>query len=220
MAKKQYGAADNYERKLERVMERLGVEEFNFNWDRWSCWVQFRYKGELYQFEHSVEKARSRGQKLDYGSDAFAQVVLALEDLARMVERGIYELQTWVAGMKYLPPPVEVPSFFRFLGFEQIPSGPEEVTARYRTLVKQMHPDWVRSLRDQCRAAGVPFFLKQMGEWQLIKLTEPLDVRNKVTGDFETWPAGKEVFERVGRKAAGRLLDGRTWEEFPEVQHG
>lgn len=141
MAKKAYRPADEYERKLERVMERLGVESYNFNWDRWGCWIEFRIKGELYRFEHSIEKARARGIELRYGSDAFAQVVLALEDLARMVERGIYELQTWVAGMKYLPPPVEVPSFFRFLGFTEIPTGPEEVRERYRQLAKTMHPD-------------------------------------------------------------------------------
>lgn len=141
MAKKQYGPADQYERKLEKVMERLGVESYDFNWDRHGCWVEFRYRGELYRFDHSVEKAKARGVELRYGSDAFAQVVLALEDLARMVERGIYELSTWVAGMKYLPPPVEVPSFLRFLGFANIPSGTEEVNERYRTLAKQMHPD-------------------------------------------------------------------------------
>lgn len=141
VAKKKYRPADEYERKLVRVMERLGVEEFNWNWDRWGCWIEFRYKGELYRFDHSIEKARARGIELRYGSDAFAQVVLALEDLARMVERGIYDLQVWVAGMKYLPPPVEVPEYFRFLGFDQIPSGPEEVRERYRTLAKQMHPD-------------------------------------------------------------------------------
>lgn len=141
MAKKQYGAADAYERKLKRVMERLGVKKYNWNWDRWGCWIEFRYKGELYRFDHSIEKARSRGVELRYGSDAFAQVVLALEDLARMVERGIYELSTWVAGMKYLPPVVEVPSFMQFLGFTQIPSGPEEVKERYRQLAKKMHPE-------------------------------------------------------------------------------
>ena len=141
MAKKQYGSADHYERKLARVMERLEVEDYNFNWDRYSCFVEFRIKGELYRFDHSIEKAKARGVDLRYGSDAFAQVVLALEDLARMVERGIYELQTWVAGMKYLPPPIEVPSFFKFLGFQEIPSGPEEVRTRYRNLSKTMHPD-------------------------------------------------------------------------------
>ncbi len=140
-AKKQYGAADNYEQKLSRAMERLGIKDFNYNFDRFGCWVEFRYRNELYRFDHSIEKAKARGVELRYGSDAFAQVVLALEDLARMVERGIYELSTWVAGMKYLPPPVEIPSFFRFLGYEQIPSGPEDVKERYRQLAKTMHPD-------------------------------------------------------------------------------
>lgn len=151
MPKKQYGSADTYERKLAKVMERLGIEQYNFNWDRWGCWIEFRYRGELYRFDHSIEKARARGIEIRYGSDAFAQVVLALEDLARMVERGIYELSTWVAGMKYLPPPIEVPSFFGFLGFTEIPSGPEEVRERYRTLSKQMHPDAGGNERDFLR---------------------------------------------------------------------
>ena len=141
MAKKSYGPADTYERKLARVMERLEVEDYNWNWDRHGCWIEFRLKGELYRFDHTVEKARNRGIDLRYGSDSFAQVVLALEDLARMVERGIYELSTWVAGMKYLPPPVEIPSFFQFLGFQDIPTGPDEVKARYKNLAKTMHPD-------------------------------------------------------------------------------
>lgn len=140
-AKKQYGAVDNYEQKLSRVMERLGIKEFNYNFDRFGCWVEFRYRSELYRFDHSIEKAKARGVELRYGSDAFAQVVLALEDLARMVERGIYELSTWVAGMKYLPQSVEIPSFFRFMGFESIPSGQEDVKERYRHLAKKMHPD-------------------------------------------------------------------------------
>ena len=139
--RKQYADPDFYERKLKQVMERLGVDEYDWNWDRHGCWVQFRLKSELYRFEHSLQKAQAKGVKLSYGSDAFAQVVLALEDLARMVERGIYELQTWVAGMKYLPPVIEVPGFFRYLGFTDIPASPDDVRERYRTLAKQMHPD-------------------------------------------------------------------------------
>lgn len=140
MPKKQYKRAGVYEQKLGRVMERLGVEKYNFSWDRTSCYVEFQYKGNLYRFEHSVEKAHQRGFDLRYGSDAFAQVVLALEDLARMTERGIYDLQVWVQGMRYFPPPVEVPEFFRFLGFDQIPEE-EQVRERYRQLAKRMHPD-------------------------------------------------------------------------------
>lgn len=100
MAERKHGPAGIYEYKLQQVMERLGVEEYNFNWDRWSAWVEFAYRGESYRLEHSVEKAGAKGVELRYGSDAFAEVVLTLEDLVRIVERGIYELETWLLGMK------------------------------------------------------------------------------------------------------------------------
>jgi hypothetical protein len=140
-AKKQYAAADNYERKLEKVMERLGITDYNYNFDRFGCYVEFRYKSQFYRFDHSIHKAQAKGVELKYGSDAFAQVVLSLEDLARMVERGIYDLQTWVSGLKFLPAPVEIPNCFKFLGFAELPAGPEDVKERYRTLAKQHHPD-------------------------------------------------------------------------------
>lgn len=54
-----------------------------------------------------------------------------------------------------------------------------------------MHPDWARSIRDQCKAAGVPFFFKQWGEF---------DHRNI----------------RVGKKEAGSILDGREHKEWPK----
>lgn len=139
--RKKYGDPENYERKLQRVMERFGTDEYNYNWDRYGCYVQFRYKGQLYQFEHSVEKAKAHGIDIKYGSDAFAQLVLGLEDLARLAERGIYELQTWLEGMRFLPPPVEVPEFFMFMGFDRIPSNVTEVEDRYRVLIKKYHPD-------------------------------------------------------------------------------
>jgi hypothetical protein len=147
-ASKQYGSADQYEKKLEKVMERFGIKDYNFNWDRFGCWIEFTYKGNLHRFEHSIEKAKSRGVALRYGSDAFAQLVLALEDLARMVERGIYDLGTWIEGMKFLPPVVEVPTFFKFLGFDRIPSDSADVKDRYRTLAKQMHPDTGGNVED------------------------------------------------------------------------
>ncbi|WP_291350399.1 hypothetical protein [Desulfosporosinus sp.] len=43
--------------------------------------------------------------------------------------------------MKFLPPPVEIPNFIRFLGFEQIPNGQEDIKERFRQLAKTMHPD-------------------------------------------------------------------------------
>ena len=66
---------------------------------------------------------------------------------------------------------------------------------------RSMHPNWVRSLRDECAAAGVPFLFKQWGEWAPGNLL--LD--------------GADVY-RAGKKVSGRLLDGVEHNEFPEVR--
>lgn len=72
---------------------------------------------------------------------------------------------------------------------------------------RPMHPDWARSLRDQCAAVGTAFHFKQWGEWRMADsaLGDPPAVRNR---DF--W--------RVGKKAAGRLLDGVEHNGMPEVR--
>lgn len=76
------------------------------------------------------------------------------------------------------------------------------------------HPDWFRSLRDQCAAAGVPFLFKQWGEWAdtgpIFSASGPL---------FHQFDDGAWV-QRYGKKANGRLLDGVEHNGFPEVQHG
>jgi len=98
---------------------------------------------------------------------------------------------------------------------------------------RPMHSDWVRNLRDQCQSAGVPFLFKQWGEWA------PGDACDASTGDamYALLDAGRycvvgqagdthprdaaQVSQpsvsvyRAGKKAAGRMLDGRTWNEFP-----
>jgi len=82
---------------------------------------------------------------------------------------------------------------------------------------RPMHPDWARSLRDQCNAAGVAFHFKQWGEWA------PWDDDNwSLPGgcdDVEAHDRAIEIggceFLKVGKKRAGRLLDGRTWDQMP-----
>ena len=137
---KQYAEPAAYEAKLEKVMARLGVDKYDYNWDRFSCWVEFYYKGQPYRFEHSTENARAHGIDIKYGSDVFAQVVLSLEDLARMVERGIYDLSTWVAGMKTLPQATEIPECFIRLGFTKVPTK-DELHKRWKQMAKTAHPD-------------------------------------------------------------------------------
>ena len=138
---KQYTNPEFYEKKLAKVMERFGVETYDWDYNRYGGWVQFTYKGQVYRFEHSVENARNHGVNLNYGSDAFAQIVLALEDLARIVGRGIYDLQNWVAGMKALPEAVYIPDFFKTLGFDYMPTTTDEVEKAFRKKAAIVHPD-------------------------------------------------------------------------------
>ncbi len=82
---------------------------------------------------------------------------------------------------------------------------------------RPMHPDWARLLRDQCQAAGVPFFFKQWGEFgppqkELNHLTAALP--RTFTG---VNIGGGELMLRYGKKLSGRLIDGREWNEFPQV---
>lgn len=112
---------------------------------------------------------------------------------------------------------------------------------------RPMHPDWVRSLRDQCKAAGTPFLFKQWGEWRPAQTLEEASpyptiatnrpwagkterIRNHKTasgcfhlphqvaglldasGEYSHLDCA--VF-KAGKKAAGRLLDGKAWTQFP-----
>jgi len=71
------------------------------------------------------------------------------------------------------------------------------------TQARPMHPGWARSLRDQCTASGVPFLFKQWGEWV------PIGERRSILGGT------LHDMELVGKKAAGRDLDGAVHDEYP-----
>jgi protein gp37 len=93
------------------------------------------------------------------------------------------------------------------------------------------HPDWFRSLRDQCAAAGVPFLFKQWGEWAPGECAgqSPTRTERTATLHFHGWhfsaltPRESEEVHRddapdlyrIGKKAAGRLLDGQEHNGFP-----
>ena len=89
------------------------------------------------------------------------------------------------------------------IGVDWVIAGGESGTAG-----RPMHPAWARSLRDQCQANDVPFFFKSWGEWSTLS----------------EWPGNRYparvmedglMMHRVGRKASGRILDGREWLEVP-----
>lgn len=137
---------------------------------------------------------------------------------------------------------VQVPAAVRFLSIEPM-LGPVDVTSiarvsgtglmrpldgRFNRIhwviaggesgarARPSHPDWFRSLRDQCADAGVPFLFKQWGDW--LHEDQPQAAMFVPSDDgrgLHIWP---DTFAsiRVGKKAAGRLLDGRTHDGFPE----
>jgi len=101
---------------------------------------------------------------------------------------------------------------------------------------RPMHPSWARSLRDQCAAAGTAFFFKQWGEWAPGNIENaPSFAGGRAVNVYgygssslvrlDGSPAGNvHAFDattgaiRVGKRTAGRLLDGIEWNQFPASQ--
>ena len=100
---------------------------------------------------------------------------------------------------------------------------------------RPMHPDWARGIRDQCKAAGVPFFFKQWGEWCPVEDNKEYKAygfaytrgpwKNTIWAhnppQCEQHPSagscnGAIPIARVGKKKAGRLLDGVEHSEYPK----
>lgn len=91
---------------------------------------------------------------------------------------------------------------------------------------RPMHPDWARKVRDDCVAAGTDYFFKGWGEWRPAecwgeaqystaeKYGWPRDETVRYKHGF--WNLHDGVMVKVGKKAAGRELDGRTWEQLPK----
>lgn len=152
----------------------------------------------------------------------------------------------------------DTPAVVRFLSIEPLLEdiGTLDLTGIHWVIVggesgpkaRPMHPEWVRSIRDQCRTAGVAFFFKQWGEWTDLAHAGGNSWRHTKTvngrrygvvednscdgswrvGEFETqysfpgteFPDGPgPCMVRVGKKAAGRLLDGKEWSQYPGHAH-
>ena len=144
--KKQYsGDTTAMEKKLARVMERLGVKKYQCDWNQSrtdsSCWVEMRYGASTYRFENSAQKSASCGRNLVYVSDLLASVVYSLEGLARAVEQGIFTLDMLLAGVPALPEAATMEPCFKAMRFSQRPTTEAEVEKQYRRMAKVMHPD-------------------------------------------------------------------------------
>ena len=89
---------------------------------------------------------------------------------------------------------------------------------------RPMHPDWARNLRDQCASAGVAFFFKQWGQWApwtsepTWKVLRDERIVDIIGGENTSMYHRPQRMHRAGKKLAGRLLDGREHNEFPQPQ--
>lgn len=83
---------------------------------------------------------------------------------------------------------------------------------------RPMHPDWARSLIEQCNTYDVPVLFKQWGAWLPVDSGHP-KLRGPGFGEFDHCKVndpGNATHIHVGKKAAGRVIDGRTWGQYPE----
>lgn len=141
-----------------------------------------------------------------------------------------------------IPKLLSVPAAKRFLSMEPLLGPVTELRiAQYKggkldwvivggesgPSARPMHPDWARGVRTICEAASIPFFFKQWGEWvprgpesmgyplvdgvPRICLTD----LGESGSDLGAKGANHAWMQRVGKKAAGRLLDGREWNQVP-----
>ncbi|MGE4197643.1 MAG: DUF5131 family protein [Phycisphaerales bacterium] len=143
-----------------------------------------------------------------------------------------------------IPTLLQIPVAVRFLSVEPL-LGPVDLTAWLDGIhwvivggesgpdARPMHPLWARSVRDQCVASKTPFLFKQWGAW--LPDGQGLPYLKDVIGapdahgfrriDAEgrdatnlpgLWDDTDAVVRKLGKKAAGRTLDGREWNEFPQ----
>ena len=93
---------------------------------------------------------------------------------------------------------------------------------------RPMHPDWARALRDQCADADVPYFFKQHGDWLERKFFGGSEGAQNIEGSWLVDADGmirlktdgvraEEGYpmQRVGKRCAGRVLDGVTHDGMP-----
>jgi protein gp37 len=149
---------------------------------------------------HSFQVLTKRGERLERLSRRLrwpANVWLGVSVEASAFYGRIGHLQRVDAGVRFLScePLLDPLDRLPLAGIDWVIAGGESGRG-----ARPMQPWWVRQVRDQCVAAGIPFFFKQWGAW----------APDDAGGD-----AGDGAMRRLTRRQAGRLLDGRTWDELP-----
>lgn len=194
--------------------------------------------------QHTYQTLTKRPENIDLHFDALPNVILgvSIENQKRADERLSYmqrlAKQGWRTWVSYEPALGQVNwKGWEFLN-QLICGGESGVGAR------PMHPDWARSARDFCQANKIPFFFKQWGNWMPVAELYADDGPDKAFEYLNHWLAQMEpngaipvmtaplrqeggwheyqpcprswFMANVGKKAAGRVLDGVEWSEMPK----
>lgn len=129
------------------------------------------------------------------------------------------ENQEWAD--KRLPALAEIPATVRFISAEPL-LGPLSLRGWTDAIdwvitggesgprARPSSPSWFLSLLNECMTADIPFHFKQWGDWGPGQGVNLAKARSAAVEDGTT-------MLRVGKKAAGRLLDGTTWDGLPRV---
>lgn len=127
-----------------------------------------------------------------------------------------------------IPHLMKTPAAIRFLSMEPL-FGPVTLPADFLALGKRAwvitggesgpktrltDPDWYRMLRDQAVPAGVPFHHKQYGDAAPV---DCLPASAIIPPNARRAHLNGREFAYIGKHEAGRVLDGRTWDEAPET---
>jgi protein gp37 len=213
-------------------------------WYRWiardECAPGLRIRKEIYRARHRCAVAWAR-----YGGDVTSPWVTA-ESLVRTEapSSGHWPIHVWLGvtaedqkrADERIPILLQIPAALHWVSIEPC-LGPVDIsqwsttadTTAERAIrfvvvggesgpgARPMHVDWVLSLRDQCIGAGVHFLFKQWGEWcHVDQLPESTWVDLDRAGLLP--PPNLNKYCGVGKKAAGRELDGKIWDQYPEIQ--
>jgi protein gp37 len=157
----------------------------------------------------------ARGIKMDWGN---IWIGVSAEDQETANERIPILLDTPAAVRWVSAEPLLGPINFRRWFFFQVAARPADCPAapgidwvvvggESGPKARPMDPAWVRVLRDQCVHYRIPFLFKQWGEYG----------PNWYNDDAGVMIPGSEWVDRMGKKKAGRVLDGRTWDQYPKT---
>ena len=163
----------------------------------------------------SVERQREADERIPH----LLQTPAAVRFLSCEPLLGPVDLKGWIEGPEaYVPLRFAAGAPVAFPRIDWVIAGGESGPH-----ARPMHPDWARSLRDQCQKTGVAYFFKQWGEYvPLLDGTLGEESWRANQGNCYVLPSpspgsGAQVF-RVGKRSADRLLDGEEHNAFPRVE--